>query len=480
MGAIPGVSGNVMMRGLLDGHPNILQVMYNMQYYDLCNNIFWYCICLEWEKNRELKGLLNKCEVLLPNWELFKEDIEKIKILDDRPNSQEIFLAFHIFYMEKIMHKKIDNMSKMIVYWEPHNFPRTEMPFFAKWLESGKIKGLILTLRRNNLVWYGSKYKWYLRENSRNFDYWAINAMPGEDIRSETKYHHWKELVLRFEDIKLHPEKELLKLCDRVGISWSDTMMHTTDNDWELVYEDNIIDFDIKPVFNQYEEYISEYDRFRISILSAPYQKKYGYVYEDCLQFSRNELQNMFLKKFRFQKSLQFNTDANRIKYYLHVYDILRRQLWETRKHAVLNDIIPQFDMIEIGRTDEEEKIRKKREEEIKRQEEINRLTAFIRSHNKVVLYGIGRDCTGLWEQLDTSDQEKILFCDSKALKSECVYQGKKVLTPQELCNAYSDYEILITSSLFSFEIQKELDDMGISSDRIVCNKIQLWKGCES
>lgn len=171
----------------------------------------------------------------------------------------------------------------------------------------------------------------------------------------EALLKYWKEYVVRFEDIKLHPRAELLKFCDEVGIPWVETLMHTTNGGNEWIYEESITDFDIKPVFNPYVEFLSEFDRFRLSIISAPYQKKYGYIYEDCLKFSRKELQEMFLKEFRFQNKLQFETDTERTIYYLFVYDFLGNALWKVRKHAVLDDIVPEFDAIEIGRIAGEE-----------------------------------------------------------------------------------------------------------------------------
>ena len=274
------------------------------------------------------------------------------------------------------------------------------------------------------------------------------------------------------EDIKLHPKTELLKLCEELRIPWSDTMTHTTKNGYEWsYYSGGTVDFDIKPVFNPYEEFLSEFDCFRISIVSAPYQKKYGYIYEDCLKFSRKELQEMFLKEFRFHSFLQFETDTDRIVYYLYMHDFFENALWEARRCAVLDNVVVEFDAVEIGRTAEEEQKRN----EIKRQQALEKLSEFVKKQNKLIFYGIGKDCAGLWEYLDEADREKILFCDQRALQSDCVYRGKKVLTPQELYDNYHDYEILVTSSQFQLEIQGELENMGIDRNRIRCNTVQLW-----
>ena len=71
----------------------------------------------------------------------------------------------------------------MVIYWEPHYCPRTEILFGAQWLESEKVRGHIITMRRNNLVWYGSLYKMSTDQNGAKPNYWVINQMIAEDIR---------------------------------------------------------------------------------------------------------------------------------------------------------------------------------------------------------------------------------------------------------------------------------------------------------
>lgn len=461
LGAMPWMSGNVLIRGLLDGHPNILKVSFD----ELNNNLFWYCIRLARERS---KGFLysEKDSSFFPDWNFFKESIKRVH-LEDEATPQEILLAFHIVYMESIRKNQVDDLTQMVVYWEPHLFPREERSFLAKWLESVKINGNTLVTRRNHVVWFGSNYKWYDKDSSVVRLLSHISMMSCEDYSYEIPLHHWKEFTMRFEDIKLHPKEELLRLCDMVGIPWSDTMLHTTNDGRELVYGEGIMDFDMKPVFNPYEEFLSEFDRFRVCLVSSAYQKKYGYVYENCLRFSRSELQEMFLKKFRFQDLMQLKTDMDKITYYLCAYALLRQQMWEARKHIVLNDVIPEFKPVEIGSTYTEGS---------RKQKELERLMKFIKAQKKLILYGIGRDCKGLWQRLEEVDKERILFCDKKAIQDECSYQGKRVLAPTELCTDYSEYGILITSSQFGSRIQMELENMGISRRRIECNTVSFWE----
>lgn len=112
-------------------------------------------------------------------------------------------------------------------------------------------------------------------------------------------------LIIKFEDLKLNTQKTLLEICKNWGITWSDTFMETTINGKKLVYGEEgceVSDFDLRPVYNLNEKYFSEFDRLRIMLINAPYQKKYGYPYVRISQFTRRELQEMFLKKFKFEE----------------------------------------------------------------------------------------------------------------------------------------------------------------------------------
>jgi hypothetical protein len=84
-----------------------------------------------------------------------------------------------------------------------------------------------------------------------------------------------------------------------------------------------IRDFDLKPVYNGYEEYFFWHDKIRISILSAPWQKKYGYAYEKISDYSRRELQELFLKKPRFVKQDSYLSREQELQ------DRLKVQRWE-------------------------------------------------------------------------------------------------------------------------------------------------------
>ena len=113
-----------------------------------------------------------------------------------------------------------------------------------------------------------------------------------------------KRKVVKFEDLKCRPRETLEEICRKWEIEWSDTLMQTTQNGKKEVYYNymqNVSGFDLEPVYNTYENFFSEFDRLRLMIIDAPWRKKNGYSYVELNQFARKELQEMFLKKFRFE-----------------------------------------------------------------------------------------------------------------------------------------------------------------------------------
>lgn len=485
LGRIPATSGNVLFRGILDGHPDIVKWGYNT----LNHNLFLQCICLANEKSKNIlkvfKNILEEeyafeLEHSIACWNEFQRRAEALLSLKEKFSSQELFVIFHIAYAEMMSGENLTDISSKVIYWEPHYISRDEFPFFAQWLEDEKINGQTVYMHRDNIVWTGSCYK-LNKENP--FTLAAISNMSRNSMIEEDaiSYQHWTEFHVRFEDIKLHPKQELLKICDRFGIAWSDVMLRTT-NDGVPCHYEGIIDFDIKPVFNKYEEYLSESDRFRISLLSNAYQKMYGYTYESCMKFSRRELWELFLKKFRFQEKLRFENEKDMAVYYLQAYEMMRWDLWKARKHEVLDDIVPRFEKMDIGQPLPKQELEKEKtlENILEKQpkatdEEIEKLVKFVRCQEKLILYGIGRDCEALLVYLNGNPSE-LLFCDMIAVYRDTVFHGSKVIAPEELCRNYGDYKILVTSSGYYKNIHRQLTELGVDSDRIVCNMFQLWK----
>lgn len=285
----------LLFKGIMDGHPEVVDLPYT----DFNDNLFWYCLRLAeygsdevlqnfWEMYDEESG--NR-ENDFPNREKFESSLRHFLRKKQSFTSQELFVMFHIAYSEMLGKEGVHDIQWLIIYWEPHHVARFDFPFLAEWLKDKKINCQTIELRRNNVVRTGSAcarvtehqvsciepfYNMFLDESA-----W----LGKDDDESVFK--------MRFEDIKLHPMESLNVVCRRMDMAWSDNMLKTTSCGQVSSYRGST-GFDLKPVFNKYADFLSEFDRFRISIACSPYQKRYGYVYEDCLKFSRREIQEMF------------------------------------------------------------------------------------------------------------------------------------------------------------------------------------------
>jgi hypothetical protein len=470
LGRIEAFSGNVFFRGVLDGHPDILHLGYTIWN----NNLLLYCIRLAGEKSEKIfKSFKRMCneefafrlEEEFICWDTFEKSLKRLLSLKEAFTSQELFVIFHIAFAEMVCGYKITGLDQKIIYWEPHMFLRENFPFLAKWLESEQINGQTVCMHRDMLVRAGSMYNHHQLLGLNDLQ----PILNVAEIVDDTTYEYWEEFHVRFEDIKLHPQKELSRICGRLGISWSDTLLKVTEHG-EIYNYLGIFNFEIKPVFNKYEEWLSEFDRFRISVTNSLFQKKYGYTYEDCMMFSRKELQEMFLKEFRFQKKLRFAQERDRTAYFLRTYRRVMNRLWEVRKSMVIHDIVPVFGEIELGNST----TKKKKKADIANQKELGKLLEFVRGQERLVLYGTGKDCEGLLKHLEEAEQSNLIFSDLKAEYTDMTFHGRKVVAPRELCETYRDYKILITSSKFHEGMRQWLEDRGVAKDRITCNIFRL------
>lgn len=469
LGRIPGASGNYFLRGVMDGHPDILEIPYS----DFNNNLFYYCVRL---------ANVDPGEVLNRFWEIYGEESDErksqFKDLEGFESSmrrylkrkeaftaQELFVMFHLACVEMVKGDSVQDIDRQIIYWEPHFIDRDVFPFFALWLESGRIDGQTVVLRRDNIVRTGSACK---RKSEGHWGNPYANMILDDTFfdNVQVRYHHWTEFKMRFEDIKLHPRETLGKLCSRLGIAWSDSMLRTTRNGEQPLAYRGSADFDLKAVFNRYEDFLSEFDRFRVSITSGLYQKRFGYPYESCLNFSRRELQELFLKPFLFEKVFGEN-GVN------HTGDTewFAWRLWHVRKRMLLNTVHPEFGPVELKQTGEalvKAYFLKHFEGGLKA------AVDYARGSEKLVIYGTGCDCKGLLGLMDDGTKQRAVYCDKKAVEKPYLFEGREVVPPAELCGRYQQYRILVTSSQYGREIEKEFNERGIDPGRVFYNTVEF------
>lgn len=335
LGSIESNSGNDLFRQLLDGHPSIM-LMNDEQFYLSCR-LFWYCVRLARKRKEEIITLFGRwcqaeCQTRCfgeKQVSAFVKSVYQLLKNEKRYTSQELFVIFHAALFKNTE----DEMKNMIIYWEPHHMPRNLLEKCVLWLSAPEVQCDIVNLVRNSYITRGSRIKGVLKLNWAPAYSSLYTAVAGADIKKE-EYEGSKRLMIRFEDLKCRPREELDRICREWEMPWSDSLMKTTMYGKGISVDNGdgqVKDFDLGPVYNQYEEYFSEFDRFRITVLSAPWQREYGYPFVDINLFSRKDLQEMFLKTFRFYDMIDFGkvfeNEKKQVEFMINLQNYIRQSL---------------------------------------------------------------------------------------------------------------------------------------------------------
>lgn len=124
-----------------------------------------------------------------------------------------------------------------------------------------------------------------------------------------------EKVRLRFEDLKLYPDKMLHRLCQLLGIEWDDSLLTTT---YSFKKRDGEVSgFGIKPVYYPYEECMDAFDKYRLDLVFHKTSKAYGYsfVEKSKIPFTMEEINKLFLLPFKFESNMEFSTEEEGIKY---------------------------------------------------------------------------------------------------------------------------------------------------------------------
>lgn len=334
--------GNELFRSLLDGHPDILLMDFSF----VDNNLYFVCVQLAeeerediinafWSLCRALQGTDEAVSELFPERELFNQKFEQLLQYKDKFTSQELLVIIYISYA-KMYGKEIDDIQNMAIYWEPHGCNRYLFQFFEEWLDSEKVCGISVNLQRNSWLRMGS----YLRvfESSQGELPTSVSGVWNAMGDIGDRGGKWKKVIVKFEQIKTSPRETLAFICDEAEIPWSDTLLATTRHGEIEVYavgRDVITGFDLKPVYNLYEEYFSEFDRFRICMMFYTLQKEGKYPCVNCTNFSKRELQEMFLKEFRFEEKIFFKDIKEKRMWRKEFMEQVQKRLQMTRMNEI-------------------------------------------------------------------------------------------------------------------------------------------------
>lgn len=338
IGIIPWYSGNYLVRWSLAGHPQIMMIE---DYNYLNDNLYFTCIRLAGKKAAEVlpcfwrlykkEAKKEAWEKDFPDKEKFIRKMEELLEYGDCFTSQELFVMFHIAY-EAMYGKEIKDLKNTVIYWEPHAWRRAILRKWSCWLGRSGLNGFALGTVRNSYLRVGSRIKNTIGKKS----IWEFMLQLGTDKKNdETLYQEWEEIIIRFEDLKKKPREILKNLCERFHIAFDECLMKSTIHGDTAFYR-GITGFDLKPVYHLYEEYFTSFDRMRISLLSGTFQKKYGYPFVSLLNFSRRELQEMFLKEFFWEAIPEAVVGKDEISVWL-IQEKVRKKLWQMRFNEVMN-----------------------------------------------------------------------------------------------------------------------------------------------
>ena len=342
VGALIGDCGNVLLREMLNGHDKILKLEYGL----LNEHLILFCNRLSGERSERILDIF---------WELVTEAVgeECIRIefcdvgrfnkkmtellqLVGRPTSQELFVIFHVAY-SAMYGKDVTDVSDYIIYWEKHSVRRTIHPNDIKWLNAEGITGLVITNCRNNLVRVGGLLKFL---ESRNYfertDSLLFRMVLENPDEWDEEESVWQSMEIKFEALKCNPQKIMDEIGSVVDFSFADIL-----NDTIYSEQVNYIQMEqlMKPVYNFYEEYLSQYDKMRIAMMTNEWQKKRSYPYIESEDVTRKDMQEMYLREFRFERKLVFN---NAEEYFMYRKN---RQKWLRYKISSL-----KFDSVIKGK----------------------------------------------------------------------------------------------------------------------------------
>lgn len=343
--------GNTLINDILDNHPSILMFSEGMGFGAW---LYWLCVRLaEIEPDQILDVFWNLYEhecadevkILRGKEKEFSEELMYFLSVFSDLSSQDLFIIFHIAY-NRLWNKQQQNNNDMIIYWYPHDLRLSVRKEIYKWLggENQNIKGYMLKLVRRSDIRTGSVIGFIKAKNLLNIS--NVMQHSRQVLLEPISYNRsdnvidgmkWGKIEIKFEDLKTSPNEILHEFCKRVDIEWSDCLLETTCHGEKSFFQE-ITGFDLKPVYNLHEEHLSEFDRMRIMILNANYQKKYGYPYIEQSNFSRHELQEMFLKNYKFEFELPFSGNVDYLNWKLNVKRWVDERLWYERRNKILSE----------------------------------------------------------------------------------------------------------------------------------------------
>lgn len=334
IGQIPGGAGTFLLRGIIDGHPHIL----TLPNHDIVNeNLLRIGMMLSQVKKEHmyevfcklLRDFNNNAAFRVQN-QYFSEEFEtyfeeELDRYDDAFGPVSIMNAIVVAY-NRVNGKNVANDQKYYIYWEQHGGWRDNCDLHKKNIE-GSCDAAIVNMFRNEIIRSGGTVKRDLTvevskelgcDTEATTDVFGF-AQSGEAFIEKEDFK--SNIVLSFENLKLNPKEEMKKFCRSSGLEWNDCFLEIQEG---FVFPGYKNGFDLKPVYNAYEEYFNGLDRMKLELMHSYTQKIHGYPYVEMKGYSWFELQELFYKDFKFEKLCTYDSNKK-----LQKKKEVMRLMWE-------------------------------------------------------------------------------------------------------------------------------------------------------
>jgi len=217
---------------------------------------------------------------------------------DSVPSSLEWFKGFYLADAKRFDRKCTDRLVPPIFY-DCHS---VVADYCQNKLYASFDEELIITIVRDPLTRIGS----YLdREISRSGTQkfkslfaivynLIINSYTKYIPKNSSLYKKWR--IIRFEDLKLHPNETLTELCKFLHIPKTDSMLTCTTNGEENEEYFGTHGFDPTPIYKKHDKYFGGLDRYRVEMLHRKDYEAWGYKlkYYEGMTYTPEEIKTLF------------------------------------------------------------------------------------------------------------------------------------------------------------------------------------------
>lgn len=316
--------GTYFVNSLFDGHPNIVFLGNTSWGFD----IYYIIKCLKdsddicsdfkeiYEKYKAYYGEKWTDDLEDTYFSLLKAYFEKGKHYSEL----DILIGLHLVQYEMIHGRKLN--GEFSIFIDPHSKAQDFFYPLLSWTDKYSVPVKLIKLVRRPIIRLGSRYHYfYCNHNGIELTQSMALYSVMKSLGDYADYGEHELIVVRFEDLKLHPRETLEKMVKFFDVPWDDSLMSTTMTGGEFTYKENnqysVTGFDLRPVFNQYEDYFSPFDKMRLEFIYRFRNAAYGYPSVEEEEYPANLLddQHLFAYPWKFERFMRFKNEEDRQRF---------------------------------------------------------------------------------------------------------------------------------------------------------------------